>query len=88
MKSSGTIEVSSTLHEANGLAFWIDWEFQETIALTTGPISSCQLDEYIEWDKASKQAVYFLEQLMSKNKIINYELEFTNSGELFFRFPK
>lgn len=59
--SQGGLDIA---HEGtcNGVAIWVEWLFGEE-TITTGPISAVIPGESVQWDKGTRQGIYFVKHL-------------------------
>lgn len=53
------LPVSGTL---NGLALWMEWQFDKDTVISGGPVAPPELSSYVQWDVHSKQAVRFMKK--------------------------
>jgi len=64
----------------NGVALWVDWQLDEHSVVSGGPICPPELSKKIQWDMHSKQAVYFLREVVSlapaNQDVLYYQADF------------
>ncbi|XP_031348627.1 protein arginine N-methyltransferase 7-like isoform X1 [Photinus pyralis] len=71
----------------NGVALWTDWDLDGTSknVITTGPIISPEVGQWIQWDMHTRQGVHFLKQ--DKKKTITSQFHFNaQEGKINFSF--
>ena len=59
----------------NGIALWMDWELEDNICISSGPVVQPKQKDVIEWDMHSKQGVYFCQNPLveSKDMVIKFD---------------
>jgi hypothetical protein len=45
--------------ETNGIALWMEWQFNGRTVITTGPTQDIIVGSKVNWDRHSRQGVFF-----------------------------
>lgn len=56
---TGSLGLSDSGH-CNGIALWMDWNLDEDVTISTGPVEQVVVGKNIVWDPYTRQGVYFL----------------------------
>ena len=75
----------------NAIALWMDWDLDSETTVSGGPTASVQLGRQVEWDRHSKQGVYFVKEPAvvtgSHGQILHYRVSLiADTGEFKFHF--
>jgi hypothetical protein len=89
--SNGSLQ---PLEDFNGMALWMEWVLGESeddgndrVLVSTGPTQDRPIGKSIDWDRNSKQGVYFFNDIDKAGRAVTYNSSFSSeTGNLSFRF--
>lgn len=82
---TGKVDLTPSL-PLNGVALWMEWQLDETTALSSGPVSEVVVGETVSWDRDSKQGVHLLSSPRAA-ATLHYTATFVPSeGDFTFKF--
>ncbi|KAL0269287.1 UNVERIFIED_CONTAM: hypothetical protein PYX00_007077 [Menopon gallinae] len=87
VQRDGKIEFPSNCR-CDGVAVWMEYCMNDSW-LSTGPVDTVSVNEYISWDMFERQGVHLFRnsRKVNQNDILNYEVKFfPESGEFNFKF--